>query len=337
MGFDVLMLTNNDWANSSFRYAKCLEMLGLRVKLLKGREHHCGYPEQGEVHEAITKGGAELSVMISAPELRSLAEEAHVLHFTASTFVDTGVDLRKKNVIVQHGGTMYRMNHQSLNAFFNRFVGTTIIQMPDLLGLGAKNEVWISFPVDTDRLVPQAPATNGGVKIGHFPTNPMVKGMGRILQAVKAPNLCDRFEYVGIQNGGSHNLIPWAENLDRMRGCDILIEACSLRQMGRRYGEWGNTVVEAAALGKVVITNSLSIEQYEREYGKCPLHIANNTAELKMKIEELLDMSRTDLIAEGVKSREWVVRYHSMRATAEKLRDKVYSRFFNFDDDGEIS
>ena len=99
----------------------------------------------------------------------------------------------------------------------------------------------------------------------------------------------------------------------------------------------GNTVVEAAALGKVVITNSLSIEQYEREYGKCPLHITNNTAELKMKIEELLDMSRTDLIAEGVKSREWVVRYHSMRATAEKLRDKVYSRFFNFDDDGEIS
>ena len=197
MGFDVLMLTNNDWANSSFRYAKCLEMLGLRVKLLKGREHHCGYPEQGEVHEAITKGGAELSVMISAPELRSLAEEAHVLHFTASTFVDTGVDLRKKNVIVQHGGTMYRMNHQSLNAFFNQFVSTTITQMPDLLGLGAKNEVWISFPVDTDRLVPQALRTNGRVKMGHFPTNPMVKGTERILQAVKAPNLCDRFEYVG--------------------------------------------------------------------------------------------------------------------------------------------
>ena len=232
MSLDVLMLTNNDWANTGHRFSQCLRMLGLEVRLLKGRKHPCNYPEQGEVHKAITEGcDNDLAVVVRAPELRPLAEEAKVLHFIASTFVDTGIDLAKKNVVVQHNGTVYRLHHESHNRFFNRYVDATVIQMPELLRLGAKNETWISFPVDTKELV-----FHGGlcgrdkVKVGHFPSNPEVKGTDVVLRAVaRLENdaaIRDRFEYVGVRDSRPGRL-PWEVNLDRMRGCDVLIEACN--------------------------------------------------------------------------------------------------------------
>ena len=326
MSLDVLMLTNNDWSNSGARYSQCLRMLGLNVKFLKGRKHLCNYPEQGEVHEAITRGcDRELATAVYAPELKPLAEEAKVLHFIASTFVDTGVDLSKKNVVVQHNGTVYRLHHESHNRFFNQYIDATIIQMPELLGLGAKNEVWISFPVDTEGLA-SCTVLCGKLRIGHFPSNPEVKGTETVLKVIKELETDgaarDRFEYVGVRNG-LPGRFPWEVNLDRIRGCDILIEACNLTQKGRRYGEWGNTAVEAAALGKVVVTNSLSIKRYESEYGKCPFLIANSESELKDTLRELITASRVWLGA-------WVVKCHSMEATAEKLKERVYSKFFDF-------
>ena len=89
------------------------------------------------------------------PELKFFVENARVVHFRDSMLIDTGFDLTKKPVVVQHGGRSYRIAHEILNTLFNEFADAALIQMPDLLGLGAKNEHLIYYPVQTDRLKPK--------------------------------------------------------------------------------------------------------------------------------------------------------------------------------------
>jgi len=308
-------------------------MLGLDVLFLKGRAHTFGYPVQGEVHDELRGAIGIVHSCRKAPKLKALAEEAHVIHYIASNFVDVGIDMRRKNVVMQHGGTAYRQGHERLNPIYNQFTDVTIIQMPELLGHGAKNEVWVSFPVDTEMLRPgDGLSDNGPLRIGHFPSVASVKGTDAVLRTIKSleGDLKDRFVYVGVTDMGL-NIVKWMANLKRLSRCDIYVEACKLHQNGRRYGEWGNTVVEAAALGKVVVTNSLSIKRYEREYGKCPLLIANCEDELRGTLGELITADRAWLRDKAKETRKWVVKYHSMEATARRLKEKVYNRFFDWE------
>ena len=115
--------------------------------------------------------------------------------------------------------------------------------------------------------------------------------------------------------------------MDRIRGCDILIETLALAGSGA----WGNTALEAAALGKVVVTNTDHKDVYEKEYGPLPIHVANNAGELEVVLRELINLGKDGVLAEGRKTRDWVVKYHSMKATARKLWNRVYKQFFEVD------
>ena len=55
------------------------------------------------------------------------------------------VESKDKKVVMQHGGTTYRMGADLCNEPFNSFVDAHIIQFPSILGLGAKNEHLIYF------------------------------------------------------------------------------------------------------------------------------------------------------------------------------------------------
>jgi hypothetical protein len=290
-------------------------MLGLEALMFKGRSHSFLYPEQAPMHPQIY--GGELGIM---PPLQTIADAAEVIHFVASTYVETGIDISQKKIVVQHGGTLYRQQHEKVNEFFAE-VDASIIQCPDLLGLGAKNEHLIYYPVDTDWIRPvYEPAADKPV-VGHFPSNPEVKGTAAIIETV------EKLE------GQRHELlfavdttkVPWQKHLTRMADCDIVIETCAPKQGERAYGEWGNTALEAAALGKVVVTNSIHADVYEREYGECALHIANTPEELERVLGTLLSMDYDMLQEAKEQSRAWAVKNHSMQATANRLWEKVYS------------
>jgi len=337
---DVLMVTQNDWANTGYRFSKCLEFLGLRVLYLKGVPHHLRYPQQGTIDRTLTAPAlARHPVYINVPSYKALMEGSHVVHFIASTFVNTGADLTQKNVVVQHGGSTYRIDPLSCNKIFNPVADQTIVQCPDLLGLGAENEHLIYYPVDTELLAPSfKPAEREKIKIGHFPSTPTTKGTDVILEVIGRlladPELKDHFEYVGATNiwGESHR-VPWEANLQRMKECDLLIETqkpfLELGPTGPKpYGEWGNTAIEAASLGKVVVTNSLTSDLYAREYGDCALNISNSPEELETILRRLIMLPHAAFVEEQKKTRDWVVKSHSMKATAIRLWEKVYSNFF---------
>lgn len=326
MSLDVLMLTNNDWANIGYGFAKCLRLLGLDVRFIKGQTHP-SYLLQGEIHKMIplgSLGNPELSPYVTANGLRPLTEEAHVIHFTSSAFVETGTDLRKKHVVVQHDGGLYRQKYQIANGLFKGFADITIIQGPDLLGLGAKNEVWICNPVDTEMLRPDF-GSNGKIRIGHFPSNSITKNTGEVLRAIEILEgdriWGNKFQYIGVR--GPEQRVSWMTNLERMKYCDILIERCNSKVM-----EWGATALEASALGTIVVTNSHSRELYEKEYGKWALHIANDYEQCVEILKGLISLGDRGILEEKHKSREWVVRYHSFEAVARRLWDKVYNERF---------
>jgi hypothetical protein len=328
---EVLMLTYNDWANTSWRFSKCLQLLGIDVKLYKGRKHAFGYPEQAEIHPLIAEKELKnrYPVMVDVPELKSLSKKAKIIHFTASTLVNTGINLKKKFVVVQHGGSTYRLKPKQTNAVFNPFVDHTIIQCPDLLNLGAKKEILIYYPVDTEFIQPHFDRQDKEkLLIGHFPSRPQAKGTKSIVEVLNKlksdSSVKDKFEYIG-----STKNVKWKHQLKRVAKCDILIETLNLKFEGKTFGEWGNQAIEAASLGKIVITNSLTPDIYKREYGQCELNIVNNKDNLESKLRDLFSMSDDKILEKKKKTRAWVVKNHSMKANALRLWEKVYCNFFD--------
>lgn len=332
---DILALAKNDWSNSMYRYCRCLSILGLNVLPIKGESHMFRYPQQAPLHPSLS--GTPLNrypVTVMAPGLESLIESAHVVHLFASTFPMAATNWRKHNVIVQHGGTTYRLHPDKSNNVFNQFASATIIQCPDLLGLGANNEHLIYYPVDTEAIQPNYERVNPRkIVIGHFPSDPLVKGTSTILKAIgnlkQDPDLAMRFEYVGITNTeGESHFVSWQDNLKRLAQCDIVIETCAALNHGKKFGEWGNTALEASALGCVVVTNTLTPDIYQKEYGDCALHIANDQKTLEIILRDLVCLTDRALLEEKKRARAWVEKQHSMQATAKRLWGKVYSNFF---------
>jgi hypothetical protein len=309
-----------------YRFWMCAKHLGLNAIAIKGKMHPFMYPFQAPLHPSLMNtpiNSAPLTVM--APGLESMIDSARVVHLFTSTYPMCTAKWDKVPVIVQHGGTFYRQNPKEMNTFFNSMVQQTVIQCPDLLNLGAKNETLIYYPVDTNMIRPDFTKKGNKLVVGHFPSNPEVKGTETIYNAVKD---IEGIEYMGAKPGETWGLKPWAVNLKRFHQCDVIIETCKADQNGKPFGEFGNTALEASASGCICVSNCLRQDIYEREYGDLGLHVANNGTELRAEIIRLTAISDERLMAEKKDCYTWAVNNHSIPVTADRLWERVYSRYF---------
>ena len=328
---DVTFLTMNDWANSGHKYVQCLRSLGLKVIAFKGKMHTFMYPEQIQVHPDLSKASNQENnqvIVADSQRIRGIIKHSKVVHFKDTQLIDCGIDLSDKIVIAQHGGKTYRSNHEWYSRFWNNIATTNIIHCPDLLGLGLRSEHWILYPVDTELIRPVYNNRNFYV-VGHYPSVAMIKGTATIVEAienVKKMNIKHAWDYGGDTEEVSKFL--WYSNIGRMSECDIYIEAMQLEANGRKYGTWGNQALEAAALGKVVITHSLYEDLYKKEYGEHPLLIANTKEELELVLKDVLSWELPQMREHQQKTREWAVKKHSIRPTAKRMWEKVYKPFF---------
>ena len=191
-----------------------------------------------------------------------------------------------------------------------------IIQCPDLLGYTPNHitEKLIYYPIEIKKIKPNfnfRPDTNK-LTIGHWPSTKSVKGTPLILQTLgELLSKGFRFKYVGVTNlqekwQGSKDFVPWEENIKRMQNVDIYIETINLKINGKKFGEWGNTCLEAAACGAVVCTNCLEHKKYEEEYKtKLPLMVSNSGTELYNNLKKLLLMDRKDILDLKKKTRKF--------------------------------
>ena len=79
--------------------------------------------------------------------------------------------------------------------------------------------------------------------------------------------------------------------------------------------------MEAAALGKVVITDFLGKEKYEKEFCKCPFLVANTKEELLEHISYLRSLNGEKIREIQKETRDWVVKNQSYKVIGGRLRD----------------
>ena len=332
--YDILILTYADWANTGYRFSKCLDMIGLKVKIIKGVTHPFNYPEQAPINSTLSKFTYAFPFTVNMDkDLAELITNSHILNMHASTYINPKKFISYSDVTmtVTHGGTTYRRYPDKSNEIFNPIVKKTIIQCPDLLNLGAKNEVLVYYPIDTELIKPDFTFKDPNkLIIGHFPSAPKNKGTKNILEVInKLKELyTDKFIYIG-QKTTDKNTIPWSDNLKRYKTCDIIIETVNAKQYGKNYGEWGNTCLESAASGCVVLTNTNSKHIYLKEYNCEPKFIVTNNADqLENNLIELFNMDRDKILDIKMKTCEWVTNNHSFKATGLRLWNKVYKDLF---------
>jgi hypothetical protein len=225
--------------------------------------------------------------------------------FMHSSYIAIDKEYEGKRLFVFHGGTAYRQNYEALNKHFNPIVEKCVVQTADLLGKGAKNEVWVLPPVDTKNIQPVYEPQRDKPVVAHYPSNewkgtPMIVGViGKLMK--------DHDFYWEC----SSDILPWEENMKRMAQCDIYIDGVCPTQGKERYGEWGVQALEAMALGKVTLAHG-SVAG--------PILILSENA-LTNYLRQLLDRGTR---WEKMEMRRRVEEDHSYEAVGTVLKEKVF-------------
>jgi hypothetical protein len=172
----------------------------------------------------------------------------------------------------------------------------------------------LSPPVDLERLQPTYYKGDKRVVLGHFPRNTgtglITKGHADVLNVFAEVNRRLKFQLVDTE------FIDWIKHIERIKQCDIWVE-----KLSKICPEWGVSALEAAALGKVVITQFVHRDTYEKEYGPSPIITANTKDELKQVLMKLSTMTTDEIRSIQVKTRAWVEKYHSFEAVGKRLKD----------------
>ena len=321
---DVLFLAKADYSNVGYLFAKALQSVGMTSEAWAVRPSPRVYYQHAFLFRDLDK-------------LESIIREAKATTLMHSNWYDEAKQWGNL-LYVFHGGSVYRQFHEKLNPTFNANVEKSIIQTGDLFNLGAKNEVWILPCTDIELLHGIAQRKdwhNSRYVIAHFPHKSYIKGtesIHNVLVKLRAEDLdleCGNPKTVKGSKWTfriNDQILPWHENLVRMAECDIYIEACNPTLAGAPYGEWGLSAIEAASMSKIVVTHFLSYKRYLREYGKCPLQVANNEVELEAVLRKLLAMTRAELNDLKREHYKWVKKFHSFKAVGTRLKEKVYDK-----------
>jgi len=299
---NVLLIASSDWCALGESCARSLRSVGVNATALAANKQKSNYLNQGIVYR-------------NRNQIRPYAEKANVIIFMHSYYIETGVDLRNKKVLVWHTGSRFRQHSKDVNRIFNPIVSASICGR-DVFGYGAKNEKNILAPVDTDMIKPNYERVDKNkIIIAHYPTGD--KGIDVIQSCIKQINKSDlknkfRFDYDAKR-------VVWKDHMERVSKCDIYIEEMREKQKNQLLSLYGISTPEAAALGKIVITKFLFLEEYERKFGKCELQVAKTPDELIQQIKRIISLSDDDLLKLKRQSREWAIRYHSYKAVGVSM------------------
>lgn len=258
----VLNIASNDYANMSHNNANALRSIGVYCNDYVLSTHPFGYTSQ--------------SKEVSKNRIRDIVNTFDVVQIfhTCPILLNEVLNANfKGKIIVYHSGTRYRDEPDFYNRIFNKVVYRCITDQTEFMELGAKDIAYLAPHTD---LKPTEKRKEGKLIIGHYPSNPLVKGTKEIREMLEP--FKDDFE-IRIDE----TILPHEENLKRISECHIYIELFKPELNGKPYGCFGVTAFEATALGCVVFTNDLNREVYRTVYGK-ECFITTNTKESFSKV-----------------------------------------------------
>src|SRR3990167_286113 len=298
----ILSCCEYDWANFQFYNAEALRRVGIDCVDLKLMAHHYNYPDQSKIVDEF--------------EFLREAEQADVIQiFHTDTYVYNLLKHLNKRFFVYHTGSKYRAEPEPMNEVFKK-VEITFIDSPEFYELGGTNVIYIATGIDTDKLKYTSP-DNSIPLFAHYPSGEAIKGTSKIVQMLSEVDPTINFKF-------DINRKNWEENGKRISECDIYIELFSPTQQIngqiKKYGSFGVTAFEAAALGKIVVTNSTHHEVYIKHYGDCELMIANNEKDFKNVIKQIQEMSWAQIEQKKKATRKWIEEKHSLKSTGNYLK-----------------
>jgi hypothetical protein len=297
--YDIVFLSVEDWANVGASLAEACRRIGLNAISAVQKQHAFSYHLKSET--------------ANTSKMREIAAGARAVVHMHTQFFPLKSDRPGQKVAVFHGGTRFRLNPTAYAEKYYHRTNLTLIQTGELFGFGCKNETLLIPPIDTDHIQPNIRDWKhmaGGLIFAHYP-----RATGNGVWAKGTDSIREVMEgFPGIRFWSDTKVVPWEQNLGRMGGCDVYIE-----RLSPEVKEWGLTALEAAALGKVVITNWTHRKEYGKVYSSCPLIIANSQDELRERVAALLSAPAPEIHQLARESREWVVENHGLKPTGERI------------------
>jgi hypothetical protein len=293
----VINLASNDYANMSHNNANSLCSIGVHCDDYVLSTHPFGYKSQ-------SKG-------FSRDKIRDIVNTFDVVQIfhTCPILLNEVLNANfKGKIIVYHSGTRYRNEPEFYNRLFNPVVHRCITDQTEFMDLGAKDVEYLAPHTD---LKPVDKRKEGKLIIGHYPSNPLVKGTKEIMEMLEP--FKDDFE-IRIDE----TIVPHEDNLKRIAECHIYIELFKPELNGKPYGCFGVTAFEATSLGCVVLTNDLHPNVYHSVYGKKPFMTSKYINEFKLHLENLLD---------NYNLKEWLHKdfynNHSIESTGKRILELI--------------
>lgn len=248
----ILNVCHDDFANFSYSNCEALKSVGQDCYSVKLQSHPFNYPKE--------------STIIPATDIIELVKSHDVIQFFHDNISFFNMILpycKGKKLIAYHTTSLYRKDYERINSQMNPHIFRAVNCMPEFMGKGAKNEVYMVGAVDTEGL-----KCNKEIKrpyiIAHYPSNPEVKGTEKIIELMnQIPGDRTRYEF-----RCSKEQVGYEKQIERLKECDIYIEMFTEKDgLGSDYGDFGITALEAAAMGKLVVTQSNHLDLYLSCYG----------------------------------------------------------------------
>lgn len=289
----ILNLSESDYANYSHNNANALRSVGQECIDLALQPHGFSYQSQ--------------SAIVGLKNLESyvkMASVVQVMHSSTTIFSHIKKHAQGK-ILIYHTGTRYRTNHKKLNKIFKNH--TSVSDHTEFDHLGEHH--YVITPVEVQKYKPCA---SFPIRIGHYPSNPEVKGSNDILRMLS--QFAGEFSLChSVKN------VPHYKQIERITDCDVYIELFKPVLWGQNYGCFGVTALEAAAMGKVVITQDMNPEVYKRFYGKHPFLLANTEIDFINIIDQILTKGPKFVIKQQAEAVRIMKKNHSFEATGKRI------------------
>lgn len=299
----ILFLCDNDWANHMHNMANALRLAGVDCIDVKTVSHGYNYESESPI-----KFRSEINSLIRTSDI------IVVFHSCINSFTYVRQQAKSSaKIFVFHTGNFYRKRFPFCNGVFNSRVHGTLTNHCEFFKLGAKNMQYVERCIDIKGHPAFKHQVNSPIKIAHYPSNPEIKGTEQIISMMD--EIKGNFDFIY-----SKETIPHSENMKRISDCDVYIEVFKPQIEGREYGHYGYAALEAAACGKIVITQNLNKDIYEKIYGECPMILVADEKEFKDAILMVSNIENLAISNLQTKIYKWVKEKHSYKATGERLK-----------------
>ena len=300
----ILILTERDYANFAYDFVCSLKSIGIDCRGLKLEAHRFVYNKQLEI--------VDVNSMIS---IAMGYDIVICVHGRMSFFSSYYNKLKHKIHYVYYTGSLFRNNPEKHMEFFNKHVERSIVALPEFWKYDLKNKIYMVGSVDIDKYK-FIDNTNDLLEIAHYPSDPIIKGTSSIVKMMS--NI--RGDYSFICNTKQENN---EIHIKRLQHCDVYIELFNTHIGDKEYGSWGITALEAASLGKIVITMCTNNNVYLDHYDNTGLIICNTEKDFISRVSDFVKMDKKEIDDLKIKTRQWVIDNHAYKTTGRYFIEKI--------------